>query len=60
MTGLYKVFEKVGNLYKVNLSVSIKVHSVFSPDRLWKAAIDLLPRQYNNSPDPIEIDRKAE
>ena len=47
MAGLYKVFEKIGNFYKVELPNSIKVHPVFLPDKLWKAAIDPLPRQRN-------------
>ena len=50
MAGLYKVFEKIGNLYKVKLLDLIKVHFKFLLDKLWKAANDLLPGQKNEPP----------
>jgi hypothetical protein len=53
MAGLYKIFEKIGNLYKVKLLDSVKVHPVFSLDKLWKAAIDPLLEQVNPPPLPI-------
>jgi len=34
MVGLYKIFNKEGNLYKVKLLDSIKVHLVFLLDKL--------------------------
>ena len=42
MAGLYKIFNKVGNLYKVKLLDSVKVYSIFLLDKLQKAAIDPL------------------
>ena len=42
MVRLYKIFNKVGNLYKVKLLDLVKVYPIFSLDKLWKAAIDPL------------------
>ena len=55
MVGLYKVLKKIGNSYKVELPDSIKVHLVFLPNKLQKAAIDPLPRQRNEPPLPIQV-----
>src|SRR6266702_8222159 len=55
ITGPYKVFKKIGNLYKVELLDSIKVHFVFSPDKLRKATIDPLLGQKNKPPLPIQV-----
>ena len=53
MVGPYKILNKEGNLYKVKLLDSIKVHPVFLLDKLWKATNNLLLRQKNEPPLPI-------
>ena len=34
MAGPYRILEKIGNLFKIDLLTSIKVYPVISPDRL--------------------------
>ena len=53
MAGPYKIFNKVGNLYKVKFLDLVKVHPVFLLDKLWKAATDFLLGQVNLPPLPV-------
>jgi hypothetical protein len=54
--GPYRITMKVGNAYRLDLPPSMKIHPVFSPDKLRKAATDPLPGQYEDPPQAIEID----
>ena len=55
MAGPYKIFKKVGHSFKVKILELIKIHSIFSLDRLWNAIDNPLPGQYNNPLLPIQI-----
>ena len=50
MAELYKIFNKVENLYKVKLLDLVKVYLDFSLDKLWKAITD--PLLKINKPTP--------
>ena len=52
MASLYKILEKVGYTFKVQLLESIKVHLVFAANKLYKAATNPLSRQ-KNDPSPL-------
>ena len=60
MAGPYKILKKIGNLYKVKLLDLVKVHPVFSLDKLQKAATDPLLRQVNPPPLPIQVNSEDE
>jgi hypothetical protein len=53
--GRFKVLEKIGHSYRLELPDTIRIHDVFPTDKLCKAADDPLPGQYNKPPPPINI-----
>ncbi len=50
MAGPFFITKQVGNSYKIALLKLIKVHNIFSLDKLRKAADNPLPGQINNPP----------
>ena len=60
MMGPYQISKQVGNIYQLELPPNMKIHNIFSPDKLWKAANDPLPRQIQEPPEPIEINDDEE
>ena len=58
--GPFKVVEKRGSSYKLDLPNTIKVHSVFLVVLLFKDSDNALPRQVNEPPPPINIEGELE
>ena len=58
--GPFRIKERRGNAFVLDLPDSIKVHPVFNADKLRKAASDPLPEQQNEEPPPVEVDGEHE
>ena len=60
MLGPFKVVEKKGSLYKLDLPNTIKVHPVFPVVLLFKDLDNALPGQVNEPPPPVNIEGELE
>ena len=46
--GPYKILEKVGHSFRLDLPVEIKIYPILHANRLRKAPINLMPSQYED------------
>ena len=60
MIGPFQITEQVRHAYQLDLPLIIKIHNMFSPDKLQKAADDLLPGQVQEPPEPVKINNDEE
>ena len=56
----FKIKKLMGSSYQLELSHIMKIHDVFHPNLLWKAANDLLHGQQNILPPPTVVNDKEE
>lgn len=55
-SGPYRIIEKVGNSYKLDLPEAIRVHPIFHPSKLRKAATtEPLTGQHMDPPPPVQV-----
>lgn len=54
--GPFRVLEKIGNSWRLDLPASMNIHPVLSPEKLRKAADDPFPEQHQPPPVPLIID----
>ena len=60
MLGPFSVKEKIGRAFRLNLPTIMKIHDVFHPVLLRKAATDPLPGQEHTEPPPMVIEDEEE
>lgn len=60
MLGPFKIVAKIGSSYQLELPSSMRVHDVFHPSLLRKAATDPLPGQRAEPPAPVVVDDQEE
>jgi hypothetical protein len=60
MAGPYRILEKIRHSYRIDLLETIRVHPVFSPDKLRKASNNPLLGQQNDLPLPIQVNGDEE
>ena len=60
MLGLFKASDKVGSSYRLELPSSMRIHDVFYPNLLRRAATDPLPGQRTEPPRPVVVDNQEE
>lgn len=60
MDGPFLVLERIRNAYWLKLPGSMKIHPIFLPNKLQKAAINPLPGQIEEPSLPVEINGKKE
>lgn len=60
VSGPFKILEKKGHSYRLELPSSMKIHDTFPPEKLRKAADDPLPGQHTDPSPPINISGEEE
>ena len=60
MAGPFLILERVGNSYRLELPRTMKIHPIFSADKLRRASNDPLPGQVVEPPEPIVVGDEQE
>jgi hypothetical protein len=55
LQGPFRVLEQVNHSFRLELPSTMKIHDIFSPDKLRLAARDPLTGQWNPPPEPVNI-----